>query len=85
MLAWAFPDRVQKGVVQPVPLPESLTPIQEQLLTALVGNDKVWTPRSGNDSLALKRVGLPHDRTDVASLLRSTATTPTRRRWRRNR
>lgn len=83
VLAWAFPDRVQKGVVQPVPPPESLTPTQERLLVALVGNDKVWEPRSGNDSLALKRVGLPHDRAAVASLLQPSATQTRSRWWRR--
>jgi hypothetical protein len=84
VLAWAFPDRVQKGVVQAVPLPQSLTPLQNRLLAALVGNDKVWTPKSGNDSLALRRVGLPHDRAVVAGLLR-TETPPKspERRWHR--
>lgn len=69
VLEWAFPDRVQRGVVQPVPLPASLSGLHVRLLTALVGNDKVWTPTSGNDKLALGRVGLPHDRTAVANLL----------------
>lgn len=82
MLEWAFPDRVQNGVVQPVPLPESLTPVQVRLIAALVGNDNVWTPKSGNDSLALKRVGLPHDRTAVASLVPATSR-PKLRVWRR--
>ena len=82
MLAWAFADRVQEGVVEPMPLPESLTTTQARLLTALVGNDKVWNPKSGNDSLALKRVGLPHDRTAVTSLLQTTST-PKPRLWRR--
>ena len=85
VLNWAFPDRVQKGVVQPVPLPQSLTPLQQRLLAALVGNDKVWTPKSGNDSLALRRVGLPHDRLSVASLLSAGTPPKAAQRWWRRR
>lgn len=80
VLAWAFPDRVQTGVVRKVPLPESLTPVQGRLLGALVRNDKVWAPKSGNDSLALKKVGLPHDRAVVATLVEA-AVPRSKRRW----
>jgi hypothetical protein len=69
VLKWAFPDRVKFGEVQRVPLPESLTSLQERLLAALVSNDDVWTPKQGNDITALREVGLPHDRTAVANLL----------------
>lgn len=70
VLIWAFPERVQVGVVQTVPPPDSVTETQRRLLAALVRNEKVWTPKSGNDSLALRRVGLPHDRTAIANLLK---------------
>jgi hypothetical protein len=84
VLAWAFHDRVQEGVVRPVPPPETLTRLQARLLVALVSNDKVWSPKSGNDSLALARVGLPHDRAAVASLVPMTPPKSGRRWWGRH-
>ncbi len=84
VLVWAFPDRVQTGVVKDVPLPESLTPLQARLVAALIGNDKVWAPKSGNDSLALRRVGLPHDRATLAKLVEGTNPESKSRWLRRN-
>jgi len=53
-----------------LPLPQSLDAAQRVVLDALTTKSDIWDRRSGNASLALRRVQLPHDR---ASILRCLA------------
>lgn len=84
VLRWLFPDRSQQASYRAPLEPGELSPVQRRLLTALLQNDDPWQAGQGNASLALGRVGLPHDRAIVAGHL---GIKPARARawWRRGR
>jgi hypothetical protein len=63
----AFPDVSFTAGIRPPP-PSTLTDAQRAFLLALVANESLWDPTSGNANLARMRVGLPNSRTGVAAL-----------------
>lgn len=83
LLAWLFPDRWQPNSYRNVPASDDLSVTQRHLLAALARNDDPWMQGAGNASLALGRVGLPHDRALVAAL--AGVELPGRRSWWRRR
>lgn len=78
LLAAAFPEVAFAPGQHPDP-PQALSKAQRTFVAALVDNDSLWDPRSGNASLARMKVGLPDDRSEVATLLRELPASE--RRW----
>lgn len=79
VLAWLFPDRWQPSSFRDVPSSDSLSNTQRRLLAALERNNDPWDQGAGNASLVLGQVGLPHDRSVLATL--TGAQIPGRRPW----
>ena len=72
ILLWVFPERRAKLPIRDedmLPLPQRLDAAQRVVLDALTKKSDIWNRRSGNASLALRRVQLPHDRASILQCL----------------
>src|SRR5262245_37901500 len=69
---WVFPERRAKLPMRDedmLPLPQRLNAAQRIVLNALTKKSDIWNTRSGNVSLAFRRVQLPHDRASILQCL----------------
>ena len=74
ILKVTFPEAVYSPGCPPA-LADKLTKAQREVLLAMVANQELWNPRSGNARIARLAVGLPNDRDEVAAYIRSTPVT----------
>jgi hypothetical protein len=72
ILFWVFPERRAKLPIRDedmLPLPQRLNAAQRVVLDALTKKSDIWNRKSGNASLALRRVQLPYDRASIVQCL----------------